>query len=283
MKKISGIIVLAVLMATLFGCANEAPYFVVPPEWSTQNVDPTYWSKSGASGSDSAYRSFRVYAADPDGAHDIDLITVTDPNGNAWTLLNLDLKIELYNDAGGFWGGWFLFWPTLQYKVLLGEYTVLLKDRSGAEVTGILDFTLPGSTSGSGFLYSDEYVGSTVGGTEMLHRAIVTSSVKGGSDLTIEFQVDDTSVNNGQIWIYDNNEDLITESDYFESTINGGGGIFTDNSTNTLVLSPGDLDPGSYSWSDIVGFHVILVDGAQYTPGGTEWDHRSVSAYEVFP
>jgi len=282
-KNLSWYIVIAVLIVVLFGCENQAPFFVVPPEWSTQNVDPTYWSKSGASGSDSAYRSFRVFVADPDGEHDIDLIIVTDPNGNTWTLRNLELQFDRYDDAGGFWGGWFLYWPTLQYKILLGDYSVTVKDRSGAEINGTLSFTLPGSTSGNGFIYSDEYVGSTVGGTEMLYRAIVTSSIIGGSNLTIEFQVDDTRVNNGQIWFYNDSENLIAESDYFESTINGGGGIFTNNSPNTLVLSSGDLDLGSYTWGDIVGFHVVLVDGAQYSTGGTEWDHRSISAYEIFP
>ena len=246
-------------------------------------MDPTYWSKSGTTGNDSAYRSFRVYVSDPDGGHDIDVITVTDPGAITWPLRSLDLSIYRYDEQGGFWGGWFLYWPTLQYNVLLGEYSVTVRDRSGAEISDTLPFTLPGSTSGSGFVYSDEYVGSTVSGTEMLYRAIVTSSVKNAGDLTIEFQVDDSRVNNGQIWFYDADANKITESDYFAAAINGGGGLKTDNTTNTLVIASGDLDLGSYSWADLTGFHVVLVDGAQYTPGGTEWDHRSISAYEIFP
>jgi hypothetical protein len=275
-KKLYWTISAFIVLIALGGCiGNQAPYFSKSPEWSTQNVDPTYWSKSVRSGNDTAYRSFRVYAADPNGGHDLDLITVTDPDGNSWVLLDREAKIESYDEAGGYWGGWFYFYPTIQYKVLLGEYTVVLKDRSGIEVTQTMTFTSPGGVPDSGFLYSDEY-GVTVSGTRMLQRATVTSGSKKGS-ITIAFTVGDSNVYDGQIWFYDGSANLIAESEYF-----GGGSVITDGTTNTIIFSPGDLDLGGYSWSDIAGFHVILVDGAQYAPAESEWDHRSISKYTEF-
>jgi len=73
---------------------------------------------------------------------------------------------------------------------------------------------------------------------------------------------------------------------WFRSTINGGTGIRTDGSTNTLVVyftDPG-FDPGTHNPSEIDGFHVVLTDGAQYTqPADDTWyDYRSISAYTLF-
>ncbi len=168
------------------------------------------------------------------------------------------------------------------HKVLLGQYTALVRDSKGNEDTDTLFFSKPGSTSGNGFVYSEDYIGSTTGGLEMIKRATIASKTKGANDITIEFQVDDSRVFNGIVRLYDASAEYITWSDLFRNTINGGAGLNVDGTTNTLVIQSSDLDLGSFIWGDISGFHVFLSDGSQYSPREDFCDHMSISSYELF-
>ena len=118
----------------------------------------------------------------------------------------------------------------------------------------------------------------------MLQRATSISGTKGASDITIQFKVDDTRVINGYVWFYSSTPGYITSSDWLRGIINSNSGIiYTDGiTTNTLQISSYELDLGSFEFSDVAGFHIILTDGEQYAPYETWYDNRSISEYIQF-
>jgi hypothetical protein len=253
--------------------------------WTAENIDPSYWTKDGGTSNATAFRDFWIYVDDPDGVGDIVLITVTDPNDSTWTLQNSETGKSHYDEDGGFWGGWERYYDSdSPHALILGTYTVLVRDSAGNEITTSVGFNAPGSSSGSGFIYSEDYTLSTAGGSKMLQRATSISGIKGASDITIQFKVDDTRVINGFIWFYDYTADYITWSDFFRGTINSNSGIiYTDGiTTNTLLILASELDLGSYTLSDVAGFHIVLTDGEQYAPYDTWYDNRSISEYVQF-
>ena len=256
---------------------NEPPSFSRDFGWATSNVDPTFWTKRGNTAPATAFLLFQVLAYDPDGYQDISIIDVIHPDGvTTWSLE------DHYNSAGGYWGGWYYYDSDNPHAVELGNYTVVVRDSAYYEITGSIIFNSPGSSSGSGFIYSEDFTGSTSGGAEMIHRALNLSGNKNINDLSISFTVTDNRVVNGWVWFYDGSASLITNSGRFKNTINSGGGLKTDGSANTLQISSGDLELGIYTFSDITGFHVVVTDGAQYAPEETYYDHRSISEYVQF-
>jgi len=283
------VFVLSITLFVLISCdlsqKNKSPSFSRYSGWTAENIDPSYWTKLGDTSDATAFRDFWIYVDDPDGVDDIVLITVTDPNDYTWTLQNSETGKSLYDEDGGFWGGWRRHDDSgSPHTLILGTYTVLVRDSGGNEITWSVDFNAPGSSSGSGFLYTEDYTLSTAGGSKMLQRATSISGTKGASDITIQFKVDDTRVINGYVWFYDDTADYITLSDFFRNTINSSSGIiYTDGvTTNTLQMTASELDLGSYSLSDVAGFHIVLTDGEQYAPYETWYDHRSISEYLQF-
>jgi hypothetical protein len=255
---------------------NEAPIFSGDFGWATSDVDPTYWTKRGDTAPATAFRGFWVYVDDPDGYQDITEIDVIHPNGvDTWYIEGH------YNSEDGYWGGWYYYDNDTPNTVELGTYTVVVRDSANHEITGNISFNSPGSSSGSGFIYSEDYSGSTTGSVAMIHRASNLSGTKNLSDLSISFTVSDNRVINGGVLFYDSSASYITWSGLFKNTINSGGVLKTDGNTNTLQISSVDLDLGGFTFGDIAGFHVCLTDGAQYAPVET-YDHRSISEYVQF-
>jgi hypothetical protein len=262
------------------GGDGSAPPTAEITGWCTENIDESFWTKWGYQPGGTAYFDIWVVASDPNGIGDITYVEVTNPEGIYWILRDSSTGEDQYDPAGGFFGGWGRYYDE-PHKVLLGQYSVLVRDRAGYEATDSINFSGPGSISGNGFIYSEDYTGSTVEGIEMLKRASVTDTTKGLIDITIKFQVDDDRVYNGFVWFYDESAEFITWSDYFKNTINSGAGIYNDGATNTLQIQSSDLELGSYIWDDIKGFHVVLTDGAQYSLEEEKWDHRSISQYQT--
>jgi hypothetical protein len=262
------------------GGDGSDPPTVEITDWCTENIDESFWTKWGSSLDESAYFDIWVKASDPNGIDDITYVEVTNPEGIDWILRDSSTGEDHYDPEGGFFGDWRRYYYE-PHKVLLGLYSVLVRDSTGNEATDSINFSGPGSTSGNGFIYSEDYTGSTVEGTEMLKRASVTDATEVLSDITIKFQVDDDRVYNGYVWFYDDFAEYITWSDYFKNTINSGAGIYNNGTTNTLQIQSSDLELGSYTWDDIKGFHVVLTDGAQYSPEEEKWDHRSISQYQA--
>ncbi len=283
------IILLAIFLTTCGGGGgggggNKTPVITEASGWVVENIDPSFWTKWGYSADATAYRNFWVYASDPDGIDDITYVKVTNPKGTYWTLRDSSTGKDYYDPEGGFFGGWRRHYSSSHPNIVyLGQYSVLVRDSAGHEVVDSIDFSSPGSSSGNGFLYSEDYTGSTDGGIEMLKRASVTNFTKEENNITIDFQVYDARVYNGYVWFYDDIAEYITWSDHFKNTINSGAGLYNDGTTNTLQIQSSDLDLGSYTWGDIKGFHVVLKDGAQFAPSETRYDHSSISQYSTFP
>ena len=279
-------IVSSIIFLYFVSCANNGnePPTCEITGWCVENIDESFWTKWGYTGGATAYFDIWVEASDPDGIDDITYVKVTNPEGTYWVLRDSETGKDHYDPEGGFFGGWRRYYSADHpHRVLLGQYTALVRDSKGNEATDTLSFNEPGSLSGSGFLYSEDYTGSTSGGKKMLQRAVITNAIKDISDITIEFTVNDTRVYNGWVWFYDVSTEYITWSDFFKNTINSGAGLYTDGfTTNILQIHPTDLDLGTFTWNDISGFHIVLTDGLQYSPKEDLFDHFSISAYELF-
>jgi hypothetical protein len=264
------------LAAGCKGMTNQAPGFTGEPGWVVENIDPTYWTKSGSVSNATVHRGFWIYAHDPEGAQDITYIKVTDPDGTFWLLQ------DDYDSQYDFWGGWHFYSSASPHSAKLGLYEVLVEDSAGHRIQTSIAFNSPGSTSGSGFVYSESYTGNTAGGTAALKRATGLSGAKVANDLTVSFQVNDSRVHEGYVWLYDDAENYVGWTDRFGGVINAGAGIFTNDALNTLQLPSSQLIlEAGRNFSDVAGFHVVLTDGAQYT-SDTAYDHRSISPYLSF-
>lgn len=278
-------IVSSILFLYFISCANNGnePPTVEITGWVIENIDTSYWTKGGSTAGGTAYFDIWVRVNDPEGIDDITYVEVSNPEGSSWTLRDNSTGKDFYDEEGDFFGGWRRHYSSsYPHVVYLGQYTALVRDSAGNEATDTFSFPKPGSTSGNGFVYTEDYTGSTAGGIEMIKRATITNGTKGVNDITIEFQVNDSRVYNGYVWFYDSFAEYITWSDFFKNSINGGAGLNVDGTTNTLVIQSADLDLGSFTWGDISGFHVVLNDGSQYIPEEDMYDNLSISSYELF-
>jgi hypothetical protein len=210
--RVLGVILVCLSGLTALGCnlfqKNEAPSFSREFGWATSNVDPSYWEKLGDTDPPTAFCLFQVSVDDPDGYGDIDEIDVIHPTGvKTWYLE------EDYNSDGGYWGGWYYYDQDNPHAVALGTYTVAVRDSAGHEINGSISFNSPGSSSSSGFIYSEDYVlggGSTAGGEPMISRAANVTGILNPDNLSISFTVDDDRVVNGWIWFYDSSFEYVT-------------------------------------------------------------------------
>jgi len=277
--------------AAILALASGCILFNVPPEisgiwWATENIDETYWTKDGGSSPGAtAFRYFAVELDEPNGPDDIVLITVTDPDGYTWTLKDVDAGIDQYVENGEYWGGWRRYYSIANpHKVCLGTYSVYVKDSAGHEASGLVDFYYPGEDTDTGYddIFSEDFGAGHPVGEDMLLRATGLVGSNNGTTVSVQFQVDDPRVNNGYIWFYDSAAEYITRTDWF-TELEGVGWLDTSGGVNTLDVTAGDIELNGYSISDIEGFHVVLVDGAQYAPDLTVYDHLSISAYAAIP
>jgi hypothetical protein len=272
------------------GLGNKPPVFDNDVGWVFENIDASFWTKRGdPDPSVTVFRNFWVHAEDPDGEDDITYVCITDSEDHDTLLENPNTGYSAYDSSGNFWGGWRRYYRVAApYQVALGTYTTVVRDSAGYEISRTDMLTGPGGASGYSFAYSEEYLGSTVGGTPMLTRATVSFANKLSDRIQIQFTVNDDAVFDGYVWLYDASAVYVGWTNWFRTTtrINGGLGIYNNGSLNTLEVFFTDLDLGTHSPSEIAGFHVVLSDGAQYepqTPFDTWYDYRSISAYTLFP
>ena len=277
-----------ILVSLLFGCNSDGSSSNDPPTveitgWIIENVDESVASKYGNIANATAYFSIWLDVVDPDGIDDIVYVEISNPDDRYWILRDSSSGFDLYDPEDKVF---FIDWcysSAHPHTIILGQYRAFVQDSAGNQATATINFSSPGTAlPEEGFIYSEDYLGSTVGGIEMIKRASVTNFIKGEDSIIVEFQVDDARVYNGYIWLYNGSPEYITWSGYFKNTINSGSGILNDGTTNTLQIQSSDLELGIYSWDDINGFHIVLTDGTQYSPDDN-WDHRSISIYSIFP
>ena len=271
MREIIILVLVIVCFTVLTGCnlGNYPPSFVKQTEWLSQNIDSTFFTKSSPTAPASAFRGFFVFASDPNGNRDLELITVTDPQGYMWVLLDREVNFELYNSSEGYWGGSGFYSSSDPDRMFVGDYTVLLRDRSGVEVTQVFSVLPPSGTGGQDYMYSEDYgTGPYPNSEPMLKRASVISETKNINDLEIVFTVVDSAVSNVCVRFYDNSESFIIQTDYEPVAETGGN-------PNTITVT--DSDVGVSNFADIYGFHLSLIDGPS-----DAWLHQSRSAYGHF-
>jgi len=276
LRRAAALLAAGVMVCTC-GLGNQPPVFDNAVGWVFENIHPTFWTKSGtADPGATTFRNFWVHAADPDGHGDITYIKVTDSGGYWWLLQDSDSGYSALDPSGDFWGGWRPYYCSPEpYRVGLGTYMTLVRDSKGHEISREDSLTGPGGAGGFSFAYTEDYVGGTGGGTPMIPRATALSGTKFLDSIRVQFTVSDGNVYGGWVWLYDSSEGYIGCSNLFGAgTLNTGG-------TNTRDVPISELTLGTHSPAEIAGFHVVLVDGAQYAPG-FGYDFRSVSAYAPF-
>jgi hypothetical protein len=167
---------------------------------------------------------------------------------------------------------------------VLGTHTTVVRDSRDHEISRTDTFNGPGGALGYSFAYTEDFGGVTFGGTPLIRRATPLSGDRYRNRIEVQFTVNDADVYDGYVWLYDSSAHYIGWTDWFRTTINGGGGLYTNGATNTLVAYFTGLDLGTHSASEIGGFHVVLTDGTQYVqPSDDTWyDYRSISAYGTF-
>lgn len=270
-----------ILFLPTMGCK----LFNTPPTcdgtyWGIENADPTFRGNQGGS-TPTAFAFLAILVSDADGQGDIVLIRVSGPDGSpVWTLKDAGAGVDHYNESGEYWGGWGYYSASSPHTLPLGTYSVYIKDSVDHEVNSSFRVGRPGGRLGyETFLFTEDYTGSTTDGEPMLPRPAAVTGTTGGESLTITFEATSTDVFNGFVWFFDSAGNYITTTGFFRDSINNGLGLMYD---NALTLTAGDLDLGSFRFSDIAGFHVVLTDGQQYYPRSVSYDHRSVSAYVTF-
>ena len=124
-------------------------------------------------------------------------------------------------------------------------------------------------------VYAVDYSGDTSNMAPMVSRAAITGATNDGTNLTIDFSVNDSVVYNCWLWLYDAGGDYIGRSEF--------GVDWESGTTNASVLNSGPLDTSGATvpLGSISEVNVILSDGGQYN-AHYAWDYRSVSD-TVFP
>lgn len=290
MRKRAMFLIFLPLAALLCSCGlfNQPPVFDNIVGWVFENIHPSFWTKDGgADPGATAFRNFWIHAEDSDGRDDITYVCVTDSEDVDWVFEDAESGYSLYDDAGGYWGGWVRYLSSFSpHRLALGTHATVVRDSADHEISRTDVFTGPGGTTGYSFAYTEEYLGNTSGGTPLLARATGLSGTWYSDRIAVQFNVNDTAVFDGYVWLYDSSEEYLGWTGWFRSTINGGVGINNSGGANSLVVyftDPG-FDLGTHSPTEIAGFHVVLTDGAQYTqpPNDTWYDCRSISAYALF-
>ncbi len=94
------------LIALLYFTSCSMPPTVEITDWCTENIDESYWTKSGGTGGGTAYFDIWVEVNDPDGIDDITYVKVTNPEGTYWVLRDSETGEDHYDPEGGFF--WWL-------------------------------------------------------------------------------------------------------------------------------------------------------------------------------
>jgi hypothetical protein len=270
-----GLLAPVLMLFVLFHCSINGPTVTVDA-FAAENIDESYWQE------DPHVTAFFYVACtidDPDGIDDIIEVKMNGPDDDVWTLKDVDDDIDMFDDNGHLWHR---FEASVPNRISIGEYVIVARDASGNEVSTGFSLGEPGSMNGTGFVYSDEYDGSTVGGKEMIKKAGVHNVIKDEDTITVEFTIDDERAFNGWIWFYDAGKTYISWSGFIKNLVNDGNGMYTDGSTNTLVLQRENLDIGTDEWNDMATLHFVVTDGEQFLPENTICNHLSISALYIF-
>ena len=252
--------------------------------WRFENTDRAFYDPQS---NYSARAYFSIIVNDDIVEEDVESMVIS-ANGITWTYESDEIDIGTDNDfdvilVHGSAGG-----DTIP---LTGwEFTVTLTNGESATVTR--DYAPPNaSTPNQATAYTEDYTGSTSGMVSMLARGTISSATFDGTDLVVEFSVNDSRVANAWLWAYTASGKYIGSTSpvaSWDATETVDTDILTppfsdDGSTNTMSIQQTEFDVSSdvYGWDDIGSVVLLLTDGSQWT-GDYDFDFRSRTAlYDV--
>lgn len=260
--------------------------------WVIENIDMEFWNNPPIIQSSCFYSFWINYDGEDPTASDIAAIRFEIAGTNQCWSLPLD-DDGIFHPESNTIGSWFRFRHSDNHNALpIGNITAEIEMKNGFihEYTQVIPAPGKLSTAGFSHTFTEDYTGTSPGTyTPMIKRA---TGITGSKDIinetiTINFTTDDDIAFNGLI-VFFNDTNYVGKSDDFVdyktgtplATINGGAGLFTDSSTNTVDLDISDIIfEGNYNFNDITRYAVILTDGAQHENNAdiNSYDCRSVS------
>ena len=293
------ILLIPALVSMLFLSCDDSNRYpeILDIGWTLENIDSSFWEDSDS------YRSafLNIWIAFEESelvAESIESVAIVSPTGVYWQITAPEALTYYYDTESLVFGGWFRFYstsPASNGSVLpIGNYEFDVTYTNSKTVTKLFTIPAPGSTtSGStSYVYTEDYTGTIGGDYKALpKRANITNCVltSANTEVTIEFNVDDSNIYNCSIWFYDESGNYVGRSGWLRdfstgslaSVINNGTELNVDGSNNSIVLSLADISyqEGKTS-ADLNSVHIILTDGLQYA-SSTDidgYDTRSISA-----
>lgn len=287
MRKLLTSALLVLLVFLVIGCGgssgNPPSFEITHLYWYGESLHPSYTATFGSPDPFTAALNFDIKYSGDISYSDIEKIIYTSLNtGIHWTLIpetgHVDNSLKIIHLIRCYLSDKLHVIPTGDFRV-----DVYLKGNSTPKSIS-KTFGIPGdlSPNGKNYLYSESYAGpypSDYG--PLLKWAQVSSLSKLGTEIKIDFTVNDNNVNDGWLWFYDSNKKYIGNTSRFNEM-----GLLLNKSgvTNTITLqdnSPYFHLASPATFSNISGVIVVLCDGAQY-PDVINYDYRSISEYKTF-
>lgn len=299
MSRKSSLLALFVVVSALFLAScdilglgkpedNDATVEISAVGWVIETIHPSYWESSDSS-TPTCFIRLWIYCDGSFQDADVEGVRVVLPNGATWWSLDED-----FNETDGCFGdGERHYWSSNHDALPIGTMTAEVRLTNGATDTFLFEATRPGSRSTDGFSYvynqdATENPNSNAYIAALAYPSINNATHDGtNGTLSINFTVNDAREVNGYVWFYDSSNNYVGVSRRFRDSTTGSyianlGGTWQ--TTNTLSLSAEDINfEPDKSLSDVSTFHLVLLDGGQYTPEHYNYyDHRVISAVASF-
>lgn len=260
--------------------------------WILENIDRDFWSSSTSS-TPTAFINFSGSMVDKKlTAEDFLELRATCSDGTYWSFDSSDISSSgLFNAATGKFADVRCWDSNNPDEIFIGTIIISVTLKNGSTDTFSLIVPEPGSTTTGGntlgYTEDSDYDSSSVPNTTaLLRRAVISTVTNDGTDIVVEWSVDDNRVNTGNVWFYTSSMDVVGSADNLlidpvsrdiAISCNGGGEFYTDDTTNTIRLNSSSINfQSGYSIGDIERVVIPLWDGNQY-PAETWYDCRSYS------
>jgi len=261
--------------------------------WFLNNIDRSFWVADAMPNDCSI--SFEIYFNNDISYKDISSVEITaSESGIKW--FSDKISSDSFDDDEKILYCSYL-WTFIADAIYIGDYNFVIELSDGKEIK--YNFTVPAPADATVKdykvacsdsnpmlthpIYSSQYVSMIKKAQEPI--GIITTAAQ---TLSFSFKTDDVRTYSGLLVFFDANGKFVAETkDVFRSydlkkfsyIINGGAGLFTDNTNNQVNLIANELYYyEGKSFSDIKSFCVILTDGSQYeNKPKSKYDCRSIS------
>jgi hypothetical protein len=273
---ITSTILCGIILTTTISC-NLQPITVTVTGlgWVIKNFPSSYWL--GSPPPSSCFYDFWIYYTGTFALSDIEYARVYNNNKTRWWDIPL---VEDYFTSE-YIGGWFSFYDNDYFNTLpIGNLTAEIKLKNGSISSFDKVIPAPGSTTTLGYekVYTEDCSVPPYNSINMIYRPVVTGSTisYGGSELTINFAIDDSRVYNGWVWLYDSSNNTVAYSTlHFRDSTNGNltsiisSPFQNDGTPNTVSITNTDLTfITGRSFNEIAKLIVVVTDGNQFALEG---------------